>query len=60
VVTSAQLGASGGVTLNIRGTAGHAHTVALTGAELSAIAGNQRVSKESSSEDGHTHTVAFN
>jgi hypothetical protein len=60
VVASAQLGASGGITLNIQGTAGHPHTVALTGADLSAIAGNQRVSKESSNDASHSHTVTFN
>ena len=60
VIASTQLGASGGITLNIQGSAGHPHTVALSGAELSAIAGNQRVAKESSNDTGHTHTVTFN
>ena len=60
VIASAQLGASGGITLNIQGTSSHPHTVALTGAELSAIANSQRVSKESSNDAGHTHTVTFN
>ena len=60
VITSAQLGASGGITLNIQGSAGHPHTVALTGADLSAISGNQRVGKESSNDSSHTHTVTFN
>jgi hypothetical protein len=60
VITSAQLGASGGITLNIQGSAGHPHTVALTGADLSAIANNQRVAKESSNDASHTHTVTFN
>jgi len=60
VVASAQLGASGGITLNIQGTSSHPHTVALTGADLSAIANNQRVSKESSNDASHTHTVTFN
>jgi uncharacterized membrane protein len=60
VIASAQLGASGGITLNIQGTASHPHTVELTGAELSTIANNQRVSKESSSDASHTHTVTFN
>jgi len=60
VITSAQLGASGGITLNIQGTAGHPHTVALTGADLSAIAANRRVSQESSNDASHTHTVTFN
>jgi len=60
VVASAQLGASGGITLNIQGTSAHPHTVALSGSDLVAIAANQRVSKESSSDAGHAHTVAFN
>jgi hypothetical protein len=60
VITSAQLGTSGGITLNIQGASSHPHTVALTGAELSAIANNQRVSKESSNDASHTHSVTFN
>jgi hypothetical protein len=60
VIASAQLGASGGITLNIQGSAGHPHTVALTGADLSAIANNQRVAKESSNDASHSHTVTFN
>jgi hypothetical protein len=60
VVASAQLGASGGITLNIQGTSSHPHTVTLTGADLSAISGNQRVAKESSNDASHTHTVTFN
>jgi uncharacterized membrane protein len=60
LIASAQLGASGGLTLNIQGTSSHPHTVVLTGADLSAIAGNQRVSKESSNDASHTHTVTFN
>lgn len=60
VISSAQLGASGGITLNIQGTSSHPHTVSLTGADLSAIAGNQRVAKESSNDAAHTHTVTFN
>jgi hypothetical protein len=60
VIASAQLGASGGISLNIQGSASHPHTVALTGAELSAIAGGQRVAKESSNDSSHSHTVTFN
>jgi hypothetical protein len=60
VIASAQLGASGGITLNIQGTSSHPHTVALTGADLSAIASSQRVAKESSSDASHSHTVTFN
>jgi hypothetical protein len=60
VITSAQLGASGGITLNIQGTSSHPHTVTLTGADLSAISGNQRVARESSNDASHTHMVTFN
>lgn len=60
VIASAQLGTSGGITLNIQGTSAHPHTVALSGSDLAAIAANQRVSKESSNDASHTHTVTFN
>jgi hypothetical protein len=60
MIASAQLGAAGGITLNIQGTSSHPHTVPLTGADLSAIANSQRVVKESSNDANHTHTVTFN
>jgi len=60
VITAAQLAAAGGITLSIAGSAGHNHTVTLAASEISAIAGSQRVSKESSSDSGHSHTVTFN
>lgn len=60
VITGAQLGAGNIVTLDIRGTANHPHTVELTGAEVQQIAARQRVAKESSTDDGHRHTVTFN
>ena len=59
-VTSAQITAAGGLTLAIQGTASHPHTVTLAGSEIAAIAASQRVSKESSSDNGHSHTVTFN
>jgi hypothetical protein len=60
VITSGQLSAGGALSLNIRGTSDHPHTVTLTAAEISAIAGNGRVSKQSTTDDGHSHTVTFN
>jgi len=65
VITSAQLTAGQGVTLDIRGTADHPHTVVLTMAEVGQVAGGQRVSKVSSSDPSasfglHGHTVIFN
>ncbi len=59
-ITAAQLTAGGAVTLNIQGGASHPHTVELTQAEIASIAANQRVSKESSTDNGHSHTVTFN
>jgi hypothetical protein len=60
VVTAAQITAANSVTLDIRGTATHPHTVDLSAAEVGMIGGGQTVSKTSSSDDGHTHTVTFN
>lgn len=60
VITAAQLAAPSAVSLDIRGAADHPHTVTLTEAEVAAIAANTRVSKESSSDTGHSHTVTFN
>jgi hypothetical protein len=59
-ITAAQLTAGGAVTLNIQGGASHPHTVELTQADIASIAANQRVSKESSSDNGHSHSVTFN
>ena len=60
VITGAQLSAGNVVTLDIRGTATHPHTVELTVGEVQQIAAQQRVAKESSTDDGHRHTVTFN
>lgn len=60
VITAAQLNAGNGLTLDIRGSSAHPHTVTLTGAEVMSINSGARVSKESSNDDSHTHTVTFN
>ena len=65
IITSAQLTAGNGVTLQIRGTSTHPHTVDLSAAEIGQIAAGQRVSKESSTDASndfgtHSHTVTFN
>jgi hypothetical protein len=59
-VLAAQLTAGNAISLDIRGTATHPHTVAITQTELGQIAANQRVSKNSTTDDGHNHTVTFN
>jgi hypothetical protein len=60
VLTAAQLSGGGALTLTITGQSNHPHTVALTAAEVAQIAGGARVSKESSQDDQHNHTVTFN
>jgi hypothetical protein len=60
VITGAQLTAGGALELNIQGAATHAHTVSLSAAEISSIAANSRVAKDSSTDQGHSHTVTFN
>ena len=60
LISAAQLSAGAAVTLQIRGSANHPHSVDLSGGEVQSVAAGQRVSKSSSSEDGHTHTVTFN
>jgi hypothetical protein len=59
-IVAAQLTAGNAISLDIRGQATHPHTVAISQAEMAQIAGNQRVSKESTTEEGHSHTVTFN
>jgi hypothetical protein len=59
-ITSAQQQASGAATLNIRGTANHDHTVDLSAGEVAQIAAVTRVTKNSSSDSGHSHSVTFN
>ena len=60
VITAARLTAGATFSLDIQGGASHPHTVELTAADLTAIVANQRVSKESSSDNGHSHSVTFN
>ena len=59
-ITAAQLSAGGDLTVQLTVGNGHTHSVGLTGAEVVQIRDNTRVSKESSSNSGHSHTVTFN
>jgi hypothetical protein len=59
-ITGAQLTAGGALSLDIQGTATHPHTVVLSSAEVMDIAENRRISKVSSTDLGHNHTVTFN
>jgi hypothetical protein len=60
VVSAAELQAGNALSLNIRGNATHDHRVDLSAAEVVEIRGRQRVSKSSSVDDAHDHTVTFN
>jgi hypothetical protein len=60
VVTGAQLTAGNTVIVDITGSANHAHRVQLNPSELSAIASGQRLSKLSTTDLAHDHTVTFN
>jgi hypothetical protein len=60
VITAAQLTSTSTVGLDIRGQADHPHSVELTAAQVQQIAANQRVSKESTVDQSHSHTVTFN
>ena len=60
IVTAATLASPTSVTLDMRFQATHNHTLTLTAAEVTSIAANGRVQKDSSTDDGHNHTVTFN
>ncbi len=59
-ITAAQLQAGNALSLDIRGSATHPHRIDVSGAEVVAIRGGQRVSVNSTTEDGHNHSVTFN
>jgi len=59
-IAGATLAAGNAYSFDIRGGADHPHTVSLSAAEIVSIAANQRVSKESSTDLSHSHTVTFN
>jgi len=60
IITRAQLTAGNAIQLDIQGTATHTHLVELSQAELTAIAGGQHVTVNSTAQDLHSHSVAFN
>jgi hypothetical protein len=60
VVTAAELASTEEVVLDIQGTSDHPHSVRLSAAELGMIGAGQRVSKQSSEDASHTHSVTFN
>ena len=59
-ITGAQLSSPTSITLHIMGGATHDHTVDLTAAEVTSIGTNATVSKTSTTDNAHSHTVTFN
>lgn len=59
-ITGAQLTAGDALELDITGTSSHPHTVMLSADEIQQIGTGARVSKESSTDAAHSHTVTFN
>lgn len=60
VVEAATLAAPEEVSLDITGSSSHPHTVGLSADEIEQIGAGARVSKESSVDASHSHTVTFN
>jgi hypothetical protein len=60
VITAAQLAAGGALVVQLTLGSGHTHTASLSAAEITSIAANQTVSKQSTTADSHEHTVTFN
>lgn len=60
VISAARLADPQMVELDITGSANHPHTVELTADEVQQISDGQTVSKTSSVDQGHSHTVTFN
>ena len=60
VIRSAEFVAGNAISLDIRGSADHAHTVNLTANDLSSIRAGNRVQKGCSIGLGHVHNVTFN
>ena len=61
VITNVQLTAGNGVAITLTpGVPAHVHVVTLTTGEVVSIRDGARVSKQSSTDEGHDHTVTFN
>jgi hypothetical protein len=60
IVTAAQLNSNSAVTIDMRYQATHNHTLTLSATDLGSIAENARVTKTSSTDEGHSHNVTFN
>jgi hypothetical protein len=59
-LTGAQVAAGRAISLDIRGGADHSHMLDLTDNDVVRLQTRQRVDKDASSNNNHTHRVTFN
>ena len=59
VIMGAQITAGSAVSLDIRGTATHTHTVAVSQSDLATLKNRQAVTITSTTEASHSHVVTF-
>jgi hypothetical protein len=60
VVTGADVSAGRAITIDIRGSADHSHMLDLTNDDVVRLQARQRVDKDASTNNSHTHRVTFN
>lgn len=58
-ITAGQITAANTIALDIRGDAAHPHMVEVTQAELTNLRNKQAVTKSSSTDNNHQHSVTF-
>lgn len=59
-LTGDQVAAGRAIQFDIRGTADHGHTLDLTNDDVVRLQTRQRVERDASANNGHTHRVTFN
>ena len=59
VITGAEITAGSAIALDIQGSATHTHTVQISQADLTSLKNRQAVSRDSTNNSGHMHTVTF-
>jgi hypothetical protein len=59
VIAGAQITSGNAIALDITGMATHPHTVQISQADLTSLKNRQAVSRDSTNNSGHMHTVTF-
>jgi copper homeostasis protein CutC len=59
VIMGAQITAGNAVSLDIRGTATHTHTVAISQSDLTTLKNRQTVATNSTTDASHSHAITF-